>query len=84
MPQIGWLEILIIVVLAILIIGPKDFPYVLKKVGAWVGSLRSYFSEVQKEITEVENTIKEEIPLEKDLKSLIDNKNKNKNKNKDE
>ena len=31
MPQIGWFEILIIVVLAILVIGPKDFPIVLKK-----------------------------------------------------
>jgi len=33
MPQIGWFEILIIVVLSILIIGPKDFPIVLKKIG---------------------------------------------------
>ena len=31
MPQIGWFEILIIVVVAILVIGPKDFPVVLKK-----------------------------------------------------
>ena len=50
-----YVEILIIVVLAILIIGPKDFPHVLKKVGGWIGSLRSYFSEVQKELTKVEN-----------------------------
>ena len=33
MPQIGWLEILIIVSIAIIVIGPKDFPYMLKKVG---------------------------------------------------
>ena len=32
MPQIGWSELLIIVVLAILIIGPKDLPVVLKKI----------------------------------------------------
>ena len=36
MPQIGWFEILIIVVLAILIIGPKDFPVVLNKMGTWI------------------------------------------------
>ena len=29
MPQIGWFELLIIVVIAILVIGPKDFPIVL-------------------------------------------------------
>ena len=80
MPQIGWLEILIVVIIAILIIGPKDFPIMIKKIGMWVGSFKNYFSEVQKEITDVENTFKEEIPLEKDLKTLTDNKNKNKNK----
>ena len=31
MPQIGWFEILIIVGLAIIVIGPKDFPIVFKK-----------------------------------------------------
>ena len=50
MPQIGWFEILIIVVLAILIVGPKDFPIMLKKIGSWIGSLKSYFNEVQKDI----------------------------------
>ena len=80
MPQIGWFEILIIVIVAIIIIGPKDFPIMIKKIGMWVGSFKNYFSEVQKEITDVENTFKEEIPLEKDLKTLTDNKNKNKNK----
>jgi len=31
MPQIGWFEILLIVVVSILVIGPKDFPIMLKK-----------------------------------------------------
>ena len=34
MPQIGWSEILVIVVLTIIIIGPKDIPIVLRKVGS--------------------------------------------------
>ena len=67
MPQIGWFEILIIVVLAILIIGPKDFPIMLKKIGSWVGSFKNYFSEIQRDITDVENVIEDEISLEKDL-----------------
>ena len=61
MPQIGWFEILIIVVLAILIIGPKDFPLILKKIGSWMGSFKNYFTEFQKSITDVENTIEEDI-----------------------
>ncbi len=48
MPQIGWFELLIIVVVAILFIGPKDFPIVLNKLGNWLGSIKRYFSEVQK------------------------------------
>ena len=66
MPQIGWFEILIIVVLAILIIGPKDFPIMLKKIGSWVGSFRNYFSEVQKDISEMSSYIEEEISKEED------------------
>ena len=75
MPQIGWLEILIIVVLAILIIGPKDFPIMLKKIGSWIGAFKNYFSEVQRDITDVENVIEDEILPEKDLSNVTD-KNK--------
>ena len=61
MPQIGWFEILIIVVLAIVIIGPKDFPNVLKKIGNWLGSLKRYFNQIQNEVTDVEDSIEEDI-----------------------
>ena len=74
MPQIGWFEILVVVVVAILIIGPKDFPIVLKKIGSWIGSFKNYFSEVQKDITDMENTIEEEISIEKDPSNKTDNK----------
>jgi len=68
MPQIGWFEILIVVVLAILIIGPKDFPIMLKKIGSWVSSFKNYFSELQKDITDVEDSIEEDIFDKKDNK----------------
>ena len=68
MPQIGWFEILIVVVLAILIIGPKDFPIILKKIGSWLGTFKNYFSEVQKDITDMEDSIEEDILDEKDNK----------------
>ena len=58
-----------------LIIGPKDFPIILKKAGSWVGSFRNYFNEVRKNITEVESTIEDEISSVKDL-SNVKNKNK--------
>ena len=78
MPQIGWFEILIIVVLAILIIGPKDFPVVLKKIGTWMGSIKRYFNEIQKDMTDIEDTVEKEISFEEKYQ------NKTKDNNKDE
>ena len=76
MPQIGWFEILIIVVLAILIVGPKDFPIMLKKIGSWMGSLKSYFSEAQRDITDVKKSVEDEISHEEDFANLTNNKKK--------
>ena len=55
MPQIGWFELLIIVVVALLIIGPKDLPIVLKKIGSWTGTIKKYFSDVQSNIRQITN-----------------------------
>ena len=74
MPQIGWFEILIVVVLAILIIGPKDFPIMLKKVGSWIGAFKNYFSEIQRDVIDVENTIENEMSFEKDLTNKTNKK----------
>ena len=76
MPQIGWFEILIVVVLAILIIGPKDFPIVLKKIGTWVGSFKNYFNEMQRNVTDMENTVEDELSFEEDLANIKANKKK--------
>ena len=55
MPQIGWFEILIIVAIAIIVIGPKDFPHMLKKIGSWMGTIKRYVSNVQNQISNLEN-----------------------------
>ncbi len=52
MPQIGWFELLIVVLVAILVIGPKDFPIVLRKVGNWIGTTKRYFSDIQKKVNQ--------------------------------
>ena len=76
MPTIGWFEILIIVVIAIIILGPKDFPLMLKKVGSWIGSVKRYVNNVQNEVSSItEDTIN---------KNLSEDVNINKKKDKDE
>ena len=52
MTQIGWFEILIIIIISIIVIGPKDFPFVLKKIGSWIGSIKRYISNIQKEVSD--------------------------------
>ena len=62
MPQIGWFELLIVVLVAILVIGPRDFPIVLKKIGNWIGSTKRYFSDIQQKVNEsvdVETSVEE-------------------------
>ena len=78
MPQIGWFEILIIVVLAVLIIGPKVIPIVLKKIGGWVGSLKKYYNEIQQNVTNIETEIEDQIDITKDFSNKDTKENKEK------
>ena len=73
MPQIGWFEILIIVVIAIIVIGPKDFPFMLKKIGSWIGSIKRYINNIQQEVSNLEDENFEQDSQEKNNKKPIDN-----------
>ena len=72
MPQIGWLEILSIVIIAILVLGPKEFPIALKKIGSYFGKLKNTLSSFQREV----NSVTDNIDLEKNINKK-DNKKKN-------
>jgi sec-independent protein translocase protein TatB len=54
MPTIGWFEILIIVAIAIIVLGPKDFPVMLKKVGSWIGLAKKYVNDIQNEVADID------------------------------
>ena len=54
MPTIGWFEILIVVAIAIVVLGPKDFPVMLKKAGTWIGTAKRYVSNIQNEVSNLE------------------------------
>ena len=76
MPTIGWFEILIIVAIAIVVLGPKDFPVMLKKVGSWIGNVKTYVNNVQNEVSSIT-----EETIEKNLNEKVD---VNKKKDEDE
>ena len=67
MPTIGWFEILIVVGIAIVVLGPKDFPIMLKKARSWIGTAKRYVSNIQNEVSnldtddeKIDNEIKKE------------------------
>ena len=76
MPQIGWFEILIIVSIAIIIVGPKDFPIMLKKIGSWIGSAKRYFADIQNQVSDITDEKFDEIEeksINKNTKEEIKN-----------
>ena len=54
MPTIGWFEILVVVIIAIIVLGPKDFPIMLKKVGSWIGTAKRYINNIQDEVSNID------------------------------
>ena len=54
MPTIGWFEILIVVAIAIIVLGPKDFPVMLKKVGSWIETAKKYINNIQNEVSNID------------------------------
>ena len=75
MPQIGWLEIIAIVVIAILVLGPKEFPLALKKIGSYIGKIKNTLSNFKREVSSVTN----EIDID-DISNQKDSKKENKKK----
>ena len=76
MPTIGWFEILIVVAIAIIVLGPKDFKKKKKKVGSWIGTAKKYINNIQNEVSNID--------LEQNDIMKESNKEKNKENNKDE
>jgi sec-independent protein translocase protein TatB len=78
MPQIGWSEILVIILVAIIVIGPKDLPVVLRKFIKIKNVIKNYVNSFQKGIDDI---VQEQ---EKDIKKIIDINPEEKNKKKTE
>jgi len=74
MPQIGWFEILIVVGIAIVVIGPKDFPVMLKKIGSWIGTAKRYVNQIQEEVSIIDENEKEDYEQKKVSKGENDKK----------
>jgi sec-independent protein translocase protein TatB len=50
--DIGWSELLVIAAVALIVIGPKELPGVLRSIGHWMGKIRSMASDFQSQFQE--------------------------------
>ena len=50
--DIGWSELLVIAVVAIVVIGPKDLPRAMRAVGQWTGKMKRMAREFQSQFNE--------------------------------
>ena len=63
-------------VIAILVIGPKDFPFVLRKIGSWIGSAKRYFTDIQQSVTKLDESVDEKISIEEKYSEKSKDENK--------
>jgi sec-independent protein translocase protein TatB len=52
MLDVGWSELLIIGVVALVVVGPKDLPKLLRLAGQWMGKIRRMASDFQGQVNE--------------------------------
>lgn len=67
--DLGWSEILVIAVVAILVVGPKDLPRLMKIVGEWVSKARRMAAHFQSGVDEMIKQAELE-DLRKDLHAI--------------
>lgn len=53
MPGLGWTEILIVAAIAIVVVGPKDLPILMRTIGRFVGKARALAREFQESFEEI-------------------------------
>ena len=78
--DIGWTEMFVVIVVAVIVIGPKDLPRTLRTVGQWLGKVRAVGRDFQRglddmiretELDEVKKQIDSAVKL--DLKKEVEN-----------
>src|ERR1700691_2051445 len=70
--DIGWSEFLVIGVVALIVIGPKELPAVLRTVGQWTTKIRRMAGEFQSQFQEALREA-ESADLKKEVDSAVNN-----------
>ena len=74
--NIGWTELLLITIVFLIFIKPKDFPFFIKKIASFFYKIKNYISDITDEfkedlyLDEFKKKNKEILKIEKELKKL--------------
>lgn len=70
--DIGWSELLVLAVVAILVVGPKDLPRLLRSIGKYVGKIRSTANDFRRQFDDAmrESELQDIRDSVDDLKSM--------------
>ena len=74
--NIGWTELLLITIVFLIFIKPKDIPFFIKKIATFFYKIKNYISDITEEIKEeiyideFKKKNKEILKIEKELKKL--------------
>ncbi len=69
--EIGWTELVVIAVVAVLVVGPKDLPRMLRTFGQFVGKARRMASEFQTQFNDALKEAERQAEME-DLRKQVD------------
>jgi sec-independent protein translocase protein TatB len=53
LPQVGATELMLLAVVALIVVGPKDLPVLMRKIGQWVGKMRGLAAEFRSSFDEL-------------------------------
>jgi len=63
--DIGFWEIVVVAVVALLVVGPDEFPTLVRNIGGWLGKIRRFVSETK-------NDLEQEFRKADELKQLVE------------
>lgn len=63
--DIGFWEIVVVAVVALLVVGPDEFPTLVRNIGGWIGKIRRFISDTK-------NDLEQEFRKADELKQLVE------------
>ena len=65
MIDIAWTEFIFVALLALILLGPKELPVVLRTLGRWIGKARAIVADIQNQLEDYTKEKPQDKPIDK-------------------